>query len=410
MKVLIDGQTLLTPEITRGIGTYFKNTVENILENDFTNDFYLSTADSSHLDHLSPWARSKLCVVNNHAQNIGATQKHSAEHLNERYSDAVNNEIEKRGIDLYWSPNALMDNVFLAARQSTCRFAVTIFDLIVLVMEKEYEKHWSSSGLTSYKNKLKVLENDYDLFLHISRHTRADFTRILKVRDQRHVVTPLAPNSLFRPYPFPTASDTNDYVLYPGGFDPRKNMDRAIEAFSRLQTKYGDDARIAATEFIIVCRYDEASRNNLLSRAESLGLGGKIKLTGYVDDDALLKLYQKARCLFFPSLYEGFGLPLLEGFACGLPVASSNSSSLPEVGSDLAIYFDPNDIDEMAAALYQALQAPMDYESRLRRNEHSRRFSWCQTALMTIQAFEECVNTVRETEQCRVNQVLKGAG
>src|SRR5918911_1485899 len=204
MKILIDGQTLLTPEVNRGIGTYFKNTVEHMLENDFTNDFYLAAPRGPHLNSLSPWAREKLCVVENAARDARDPQGRSGQHLADLYSDAVNNEIEKRGIDLYWSPNALMGNVFLPARaQGACRFAVTIFDLIVLVMGKTYAKNLPPAALGVYRKKLERLESDYDLYLHISRHTEADFKRALRVGDKRHAVTPLAASGSFRPYPFP---------------------------------------------------------------------------------------------------------------------------------------------------------------------------------------------------------------
>ena len=394
MKVLIDGQTLLTPEINRGIGTYFKNSVENILENDFTNDFYINTPHGAHLNSLSPWAQEKLCVIDHKAYDISAPHERPRPYLAAAYSDALNNDLEKRGIDLYWSPNALMDNVFLPARQkkSACRFAVTIFDLVISVMEKQYATHWSPSAISIYKNKLKLLERDYDLYLHISRHTQSDFTRMLQVKDKKHVVTPLAANSSFSPYPFPNApADANDYVLYIGGFDPRKNMNRAIEAFANLQTRYGEDERVRATQLCIACIVDYAAKNGMLNYAESLGLSGKVQFTGFVEDAALPALYQKARCLFFPSLYEGFGLPVLEGLACGLPVASSNTSALPEVGGELVTYFDPYNIDEMADSLYQALQAPMDYQSRLRRYEYSKRFSWQKAGLEVLNAFEEIV-------------------
>lgn len=392
MKVLIDGQTLLTPEINRGIGTYFKNTVEAILENDFTNDFYINTPHGPHLNSLSPWAREKLSVIDNEAYDILTPRQRVGQYRADHYSEALNNDIEKYGIDLYWSPNALMGNVFLPARQTNaCRFAVTIFDLIISVMEKQYAKHLPAAAIASFKKKLKLLERDYDLFLHISRHTQSDFTRTLQVKDKKHVVTPLAANSFFRPYPFPNVPATHDYVIYPGGFDPRKNMDRALEAFANLQRRYGKDETIRATELCIVCSLDDTSKNRMLNSAERLGLGGKVRLTGFIDDTALVTLYQKARCLFFPSLYEGFGLPLLEGLACGLPVASSNTSSLPEVGGELAVYFDPYNIDEMADSLYRALQAPMDCLSRLKRYEYSRSFSWQKTALATLQAFAECV-------------------
>ncbi len=387
MKILIDGQTLLTPEINRGIGTYFKQTVESILENDFTNEFYLATPRGPHLHNLSPWAREKLRVVDHEAYDLRAGQ-----HLAELYADALYDEIEKRGIDLYWSPNALMDNVVLPARRaSACRFAVTIFDLIPLVMRETYAKHLSPSAVSVYREKLKRLETDYDLYLHISQHTQSDFTRALKVADKRHVVTPLAAGASFRPYPFPNVAAAQDYVLYIGGFDPRKNMHRAVEAFARLRTRHGGEEKIRAAELWIACSLDNAAADDMLSYARGLDLGGRVRLTGFVEDGALPALYQKARCLFFPSLYEGFGLPVLEGLACGLPVASSNTSSLPEVGGRLAIYFDPDDVDEMADALYQALKAPMDFESRLGRYEYSKTFSWHKTALATLAAFADCV-------------------
>src|SRR5258706_5427272 len=285
-----------------------------------------------------------------------------------------------------------MDTVSLPARRTgTCQFAVTIFDLIVLVMAKEYAKHLSASAMASYKKKLNLLERDYDLFLHISRHTENDFRRMLHVEEKQHAVTLLAADNSFRPFPFPRVAALSDYVIYTGGFDPRKNMDRSVEAFAKLQKKYKDDQKISTTQLWIVCGLDKVAESRMLRRAERLGLRGRVRFTGFIDDDALLALYQKARCLFFPSLYEGFGLPVLEGLACGLPVASSNTSSVPEVGGELAFYFDPYDIDAMADSLYQALQAPMDYESRQRRYEYSRKFSWQITARGILDGFSELV-------------------
>jgi glycosyltransferase involved in cell wall biosynthesis len=132
---------------------------------------------------------------------------------------------------------------------------------------------------------------------------------------------------------------------------------------------------------------DEASEIRMLNRARQLRLDGKVRLTGFVDDDALVRLYQQARCLFFPSLYEGFGLPLLEGLACGLPVAAANTSSLPEVAGEFANYFDPYDVNGIAQSLYQALQAPVDYPSKLMRYEYAKDFSWQKTAQKTLEAF-----------------------
>ena len=381
MKILIDGQTLRTPEINRGIGTYFKSTIEQMLENDFTNEFYLNTPPGPHLEALPTWTRNKLTLIDTNTSK------------SKLYSDAINNDIAKLGIDLYWSPNALMHNVLLPSRQTTdCTFAVTIYDLIPLIMEKEYAKHLSASAREVYSGKLKQMETDFDLFLHISEHTCSDFASSLAVKEKKHVVTPLAAGSAFKPYPFPQQPSGRDYVFYPGGFDPRKNMNRALKAFAKLQAKYGSDPTIHATDFLIVCTLDDAAKRIMMNSAKDLGIADRVRLPGFVDDSTLVKLYQKARCLFFPSLYEGFGLPILEGLACGLPVATANTSSLPEVAADFAFYFDPYDIDGMAQALYQALRAPIDMQAKHDRYEYSKNFSWQKTALATLAAFEAPVS------------------
>ncbi|MGQ0761232.1 MAG: glycosyltransferase family 4 protein [Acidobacteriota bacterium] len=392
MKILIDGQTLLTRELTRGIGKYFLNIVENILSVDFTNDFFLVAPNASKLDAFAPWAREKLHVIEQRANGHG---RGSEEALTSSYSDSINDSISKTGIDLYWSPNALMDSVFLPARKvNDCRYAVTIFDLIPLVMEDHFKKAWPPKVFARYRKKLARLETDYDLFLHISQHTYADFTARLAVHQKSHAVTPLAVADCFRPYPFPKIAEAEDYVLYPGGFDPRKNMIGALEAFAELHKHHGNDTAVSGTRLRIVCHADETSEKELRKRARRLGIDDKLDLTGFVTDAELVGLYQKARCLFFPSLYEGFGLPVLEGLACGLPIAASNTSSIPEVAGNLALYFDPHDAGEMADVLYQTLQQPSDLAWRNYRHERARQFSWTKTAVATLEAWRQATQEI----------------
>jgi glycosyltransferase involved in cell wall biosynthesis len=392
MKVLIDGQTLLTPDINRGIGTYFKNVVERILELDFVNDYYINTAEDNQLDHLSRWARNRAITLRNAAYHPENMANRSERYGEEAYTDTLNSDLVKHDIDLYWTPNPLMSNVFLPGKRTDCRFASTIYDLIVVIMKDVYLNQWPSAQQAVYMEKLRKLETDYDLFIHISRHTQSDFKSHLNVNDKRHVVTHLAASDFFQPDPFPVTATEHSYVIYIGGFDPRKNMERAVEAFAHLQRSRPDDERIRRTFLYIVCNLDEPSRSKLLTHARLCGVEENVKLTGFVDEHALRTLYQKARCLFFPSQYEGFGLPILEAFACGLPVACSNSSSLPEVGGDLAFYFDADSVSDMAGVLFQALNEPMDFNSRLRRHEYSKQFSWQKTAAATLQGLLHSAN------------------
>lgn len=393
MKILIDGQTLSTPEINRGIGVYFKNAVEHILENDFSNDFFI-LARAGDGEHLSPWAREKLTFVAGFDQHDGANGTGP-----QQYSEVVNEVIARERIDLYWSPNPLMHNVFLPARRTAgCTFVATIFDLIPAVMEQDYRQHWPREFLRDYRARLKMLESDYDLFLHISQHTERDFKTAINVAHKRHVVTYLAADERWRPYPFPKLVSEKNYVLYPGGFDPRKNMDRALEAFSVLHRKYGEDNAVREVQLVLVCHASSASQRQIAKMAKTLGLEGRVSLTGFVSDADMRALYQKARCLFFPSLYEGFGLPVVEALACGLPIACSNTSSLPEVAGDFAHYFNPQDVEAMADALYEALTDPTDFNSRMQRRRHAKRFSWQQTARATLKAFADSRNVVTRVQ------------
>ena len=195
MRILIDGQTLHTAEINRGIGKYFVRCIENILQYDFANEFYLNSTRGTNLSVFSPWARAKLQVVENEAYNTRASVNGHGPQLERVYSDALANDIDRLGINVYWSPNPLMDNVILPLRQTPgCDYAVTIFDLIPLVMKDEYQKHWPPSLISFYDSKLKRLTSDFDLFLHISNHTKADFLKELPVSHKRHIVTPPTPS------------------------------------------------------------------------------------------------------------------------------------------------------------------------------------------------------------------------
>ncbi|MDT4896047.1 MAG: hypothetical protein QOH25_1124 [Acidobacteriota bacterium] len=398
MKVLIDGQTLLTPEITRGIGTYFKNIVEHLLASDFTNEFYITVTSETDLENLSPWARAKLNALTDHAYQPDANNVSSIDVSSKRYSDKLNDDLLKHGIDIYFSPNGLMNNVFLPTKETHCRFALFVHDLIAIVMSDEYINRWPRALAQWYRAKLEILETSYDLYLYNSQHTASDFQEALDVRRKKHAVTWLGVSDFFHPSPFPHAYSEARYVLYIGGFDPRKNMHKAVQAFSRLQESYGNETQIQNTQLWIVCHFDDYAKATLMERAAELGIAGKLKLTGFIEPHELRSYYQKAQCLFFPSLYEGFGLPVLEALACGLPVASSNTSSLPEVGGEFATYFDPCDIDEMAKSLYKALREPMDYAARMSRYEYSRKFSWQKAAEITLNALTDCVNDAQRTQ------------
>src|SRR5262249_29180224 len=120
-----------------------------------------------------------------------------------------------------------------------------------------------------------------------------------------------------------------DFVLYVGGPDFRKNLNGALEAFALLP-----ESERSRLLLVVACDLSHEHRRALENRAAELGIAASVKLTGYVSDEELRALYQMCRVFFFPSLYEGLGLPVLEALQCGAPVVAADGSSIPEFTGD----------------------------------------------------------------------------
>jgi len=377
MKILIDGQTLHTPEINRGIGRYFINVIENILIHNFSDQFFITIADESALSFFSEFARTKIRPIVN--------RKYAPNTSNlEDFSNTINRDISLFNIDIYWNPNPLMINVFLPEKKSEIKFAATIFDLIPLVMRKEFLDKWPENISKIYLSKLNTIKKDYDLLLHISENTKNDFIKNFKTTNINHEVTHLAVEDSYKPDPFPIIVSPEKYILFTGGFDPRKNMFRAIEAFSIFNLKL---PKVDRFKLHIVCQLDQISTDLLKEHAKKFNCLDDLVLTGFISENDLITEYKKASAFFFPSLYEGFGLPILEALACGIPLACSDNSSIPEVGGKYAKYFNPYDVEDMAAKLLVVSKESHDLKKRNERYEYSKNFDWNKTAELTFGAF-----------------------
>src|SRR5262249_44408686 len=138
------------------------------------------------------------------------------------------------------------------------------------------------------------------------------------------------------------------YLLYVGNLLPHKNLLSLLDALAIVRRRYRARLIIRGDG---QPTYARAGRG----RVETLGLAGAVTFQGYAGEHALRDLYAHAACLVLPSLREGFGLPVLEAMACGTPVITSNSSSLPEVGGDAALRVDPHDAIDLSDAMHRVL-------------------------------------------------------
>ena len=175
-----------------------------------------------------------------------------------------------------------------------------------------------------------------------------------------------------------------DYSLYVGALEPRKNVLRLLQAWENLPGNVRDGQRL------LLVGSTGWKNEEVLARIQ--GMSGRIEFLGGISDKDLAQLYRQARCLIYPSLYEGFGLPPLEAMACGCPVVVSAVSSLPEVCGKAAQYIDPYDIESMIDGISQVL----DSEANRRRlicegRKRCQQFSWQKSGLAHIEVFENSV-------------------
>lgn len=184
---------------------------------------------------------------------------------------------------------------------------------------------------------------------------------------------------------------THPYLLYVGTLHPRKNLVRLVQAFGVL-LRSGDLARTGANPDLRLVLAGQKGwlYQEIFAQVRKLDLVDRVVFTGYVPPADLPSLLSGALVFVFPSLYEGFGLPVLEAMACGVPVVCSSASSLPEVAGQAAMLADPLDVQAWAEALSRVIT-----EQELRRTlierglEQVRRFSWEQTAQETLRVLEE---------------------
>ncbi|WP_129626572.1 glycosyltransferase family 4 protein [Candidatus Oscillochloris fontis] len=230
--------------------------------------------------------------------------------------------------------------------------------------------------------------------LAVSEHTKREVVGILGVPAERVVVTPNAARSHFRPPPpaeleaFRTRHGLPErFVLYVGTLEPRKNLTTLLDAYAEVTRRFPDVP-------LLVGGGKGWLYDTIFERLEHLGLREQVKFVGYLDEEELPLWYAAATVFAFPSIYEGFGMPPLEAMACGTPVVTSNTSSLPEVVADAGLMVDPRSADALAAALCRVLGDPdlhADLRTRgLRRATH---FTWATTAERTLRAYEQTVLT-----------------
>ncbi|MBW2165910.1 MAG: glycosyltransferase family 4 protein [Deltaproteobacteria bacterium] len=270
---------------------------------------------------------------------------------------------------------------------------VTIHDLVVFKMPEIYPKYYTIYWRFIIKRSLERSSK----IIAISEATKQDIIDLFNIKEDKiHVIYHGIDLKRFRP-----KDETNGvgatlkkyglkkpYIMALGLSDLRKNGERILKSYSKIIKDKTKDVSLA------ICGILRKRNRVLFDQIKEHGLSDRVVMTGFVEDEDLPILYRAADLFIFPSLYEGFGLPILEAMACGTPVITSNISSMPEVAGDAAVLVNPYDVDALARAMHGILTDKGLKESLVKKGlERVKQFSWEKCAEETIRVYEAACNS-----------------
>lgn len=352
-----------------GIGRYVSNLAQALVPLFNSDETLILLVDRSR---PSPWplpaAQNQVKIVETAVSPFNLSQQwHIPKHLQEHQ------------VQVYHSPYYLMPYFM---RLPT---AVTIHDLIPQLFPDYFSA--KTRILSTWFKRLAMRQAS--IIFTDSQATRRDVLNQYGLLPSKVTAVPLAADGRFRPQPQSEFNRIKQkytlpdaYLLYLGINKPHKNLLLLVQAYATL----------AATEqhlppLIIAGAWDDRYPE-VKKMAEQSKAGQLIRFLGPVPDEDLPSLYSGARFFVFPSLYEGFGLPVIEAMACGTAVICAAGSSLPEVAGEAALTFDPQRAEELIAQMQRFLQSPAlikEYEERGLKQADN--FSWQQTAVATINCY-----------------------
>jgi glycosyltransferase involved in cell wall biosynthesis len=294
-------------------------------------------------------------------------------------------QLRALGADVYHGPAVFLPHVKLGYRT-----VVTIHDLVSFLFPETVPKKYS----LYMRLMTRLATRSADRIIAVSEATKADLERVLRVDAQKVVVIHEAVGPEFaRPLPPGAVAAVvrryalrRPYCLFVGNLEPRKNLPNLIEAFAGVRR------RLAAREHppqLVLAGTRAWLHGGIFRAVEQHGLGDDVVFTDYVPLADLPALYAGATCFVFPSLYEGFGLPVLEAMAAGAPVIAARAGSIPEVAADAALLVDARVPREIATAIETLLTDAALRERLIARGRaRAAAFDWDTVARRTLEVYE----------------------
>jgi glycosyltransferase involved in cell wall biosynthesis len=367
MRIAIDAHMI--GERETGNETYTLNLIRGLLSHDEKNEYFLYTTHADELQARLPCERARIVSLWPAISLL-------------RISLAMPVIARKQGV-------SLLHVSYIAPLYCPCPTVVTVHDLAYILFPHFFSLRdrllLSTLVPISLRRAAKVIA--------VSQRTKEDLMAHYHLPENKVAVTYEAASEAFRPIEQQAELTEvreryglhEPFILTIGNLQPRKNMIHLVKAYASLHRK-------GFAHQLVIAGQAYWRTSDIYRAVKEWGLEDKVLFTGYVPDADLPLLYNAADLFAFVSLYEGFGLPVLEAMACGTPVVSSRAGSLPEVVGDAGLLVDPLDVEDIAQAMAEVLSRP-EFASQLRERglKQAANFSWRRTAEETLRVYEEVV-------------------
>ena len=399
MNIAFDAIAILGPmSKNRGIGNYALSQFKSMIERDSNNSYFffniiedfdfLSKVKTKNIKQFDFYSgENKFIIANKEYKEI--------------YGDIIKTFIKDNKIDVFYITSPFESSYINYEKEwfLDTKVVSTVYDIIPYVLKEFY-----LSDKKTKKWYMKCVENIRwnDKNLVISKSVKDDMIKYLDFQEDKIdviygavdyqykeiEVNPQIKESIFNKF-----SIKDKFIMCTGGDDDRKNIVALIDAYSRMPKTL-----VKEYQLVIVCKLSPESENKYNKIIKNKNLINRVVLTNFVSTQELIYLYNLATIMAFPSIYEGFGLPVVEAWACGTPVLTSNNSSLGEIAGDGAIIVDPYNISDISRGLVEALSV-VDLEDLLNRGkERLKLFQWDKVADLAIQSINSMAHELVDKE------------
>ncbi|MGH9862837.1 MAG: glycosyltransferase family 4 protein [Candidatus Acidiferrales bacterium] len=362
--------TLMVHRRLHGTATYVTNLVAALAQLDARHRYTLYVSDESavHFQGLGPSFELVRCGLPRPLRVLWE-------------QTFLPQDLRRRGVELFHGPG------FVVPLAGACPRVTTIHDMTFFSLPEVH----TFAKRRYFKALIPLCARASRLVITVSESTRQDLVRLVGVRPEKVKVIHLGKSEAFRPVADEaTLSQIRKkygldrrFLLFVGMIEPRKNLETLVRAYAQLKDLHGDYSLVVAGPF--GWKYGP-----LLRVVETLGLKNHVLFPGYVPEAELPALYSAAEVFVYPSLAEGFGLPVLEAMACGVPVITSNVSSLPGVVGEAALLVDARSVQQLATAMQRVLGEEMlRKDLRERGLRRAQLFTWEKTARETLEAYQQ---------------------